>query len=167
PVGSAWGGQSQLAHGKAAASGFILHHKTYFLSHRVKINFIKLKKYLKEICERQKNAVLRNQQFLKEFDRIEAHIRTFSSSEALQQLKVILAGINTRTAMSRGLYHPATIFMGRQMSAISKVSVLSVALATEQFCICFMPSSLTVEESGGLLCCALSLNPNIKAWTLY
>ncbi|NXA42284.1 KIZ protein, partial [Eudromia elegans] len=35
------------------------------------------------------------------------------------------AGINTGTAMSRGLYHPATIFMGRQMSAISSTEDFS------------------------------------------
>ncbi|XP_048371330.1 centrosomal protein kizuna-like [Sphaerodactylus townsendi] len=48
----------------------------------------KLKKYLKEICERQKKSLLRNQDLLKEFDCIEAHIRKFaSSSESLQKLK--------------------------------------------------------------------------------
>ncbi|XP_030413983.1 centrosomal protein kizuna isoform X1 [Gopherus evgoodei] len=132
-----------------------------------KINFIKLKKYLKEICERQKNAMWRNQEFLKEFDRVEAHIRTFTSSEALQKLKVqyegeiksILslqknsmpikgdkedndeqmlpvarqAGINTRTATSRGLYNPATIFMGRQMSAISSIEDFSTQQKSSQF----------------------------------
>lgn len=35
------------------------------------------------------------------------------------------AGINTRTAMSRGLYHTATIFMGRQMSAVSSAEDFS------------------------------------------
>ncbi|XP_037752165.1 centrosomal protein kizuna isoform X4 [Chelonia mydas] len=130
-----------------------------------KINFIKLKKYLKEISERQKNAVLRNQEFLKDFDRIEAHLRTFTSSEALQKLKVQYegeiksmlslqknsmpikgdedsneqmlpvarqAGINTRTAASRGLYHPATIFMGRQMSAISSIEDFSTQQKSSQ-----------------------------------
>nr|XP_056718252.1 centrosomal protein kizuna [Euleptes europaea] len=114
----------------------------------------KLKKYLKEICERQKKSLLRNQDLLKEFDCIEAHIRKFaSSSESLQKLKAEYerqvkshlalqknstlkddgkdnvkqlmmaearqARVNTTTAMSRGLYHTATIFMGRQMSAVS------------------------------------------------
>ncbi|KYO34744.1 centrosomal protein kizuna [Alligator mississippiensis] len=108
---------------------------------RAKLKYAKLKKYLKEICERQKNAILRNQELLKEFDHIEAHFRTFPSSERLQKLKVqnekeinstlILdknnmlikgdkkegnnkqkllvarqAGINTGTAMSRGLLSP-------------------------------------------------------------
>ncbi|XP_075781910.1 centrosomal protein kizuna isoform X1 [Pelodiscus sinensis] len=101
-----------------------------------KRNFVKLKKYMKEICERQKNAVLRNQEFLKEFDCIEARIRTFTSSEALQTLKMLpvarQAGINTRTAMSRGLYHPATIFMGRQMSAISSIEDFSTQQKSSQ-----------------------------------
>ncbi|NWJ05103.1 KIZ protein, partial [Crypturellus undulatus] len=35
------------------------------------------------------------------------------------------AGINSGTAMSRGLYHPATIFMGRQMSGISSTEDFS------------------------------------------
>ncbi|XP_038252339.1 centrosomal protein kizuna isoform X1 [Dermochelys coriacea] len=134
-------------------------------TYMVKINFIKLKKYLKEIRERQKNAVLRNQEFLKEFDRIEAHLRTFTSSEALQKLKVQYegeiksmlslqknsmpikgdednneqmlpvarqTGINTRTATSRGLYHPATIFMGCQMSAISSIEDFSTQQKSSQ-----------------------------------
>ncbi|XP_060109913.1 centrosomal protein kizuna [Heteronotia binoei] len=113
-----------------------------------------LKKYLKEICERQEKSLLRNQDLLKEFDCIEAHIRKFASrSESLQKLKAEYekkvksrlelqkhstlkddgednvkqlvmseakqAGVSTRTAVSRGLYHTATIFMGRQMSAVS------------------------------------------------
>ncbi|XP_066481261.1 centrosomal protein kizuna [Tiliqua scincoides] len=121
-----------------------------------KLKHVKLKKYLKEICERQKKSLLRNQDLLKEFDGIEACIRKFAScSESLQKLKaeyeqeiksrLILqknntlkgdvkqpmapegrqAGINTRTAMSRGLYHTATIFMGRQMSAVSSAEDLS------------------------------------------
>nr|XP_048698384.1 centrosomal protein kizuna isoform X2 [Caretta caretta] len=134
-------------------------------TYMAKVNFIKLKKYLKEIRERQKNAVLRNQEFLKDFDRIEAHLRTFTSSEALQKLKVQYegeiksmlslqknsmpikgdedsneqmlpvarqAGINTRTAASRGLYHPATIFMGRQMSAISSIEDFSTQQKSSQ-----------------------------------
>ncbi|KAL8194287.1 UNVERIFIED_CONTAM: hypothetical protein K2H54_012853 [Gekko kuhli] len=49
---------------------------------------MKLRKYLKEICERQKKSLLRNQDLLKEFDCIEAHIRKFASrSESLQKLK--------------------------------------------------------------------------------
>ncbi|NWX88952.1 KIZ protein, partial [Nothoprocta pentlandii] len=35
------------------------------------------------------------------------------------------AGINPGTTMSRGLYHPATIFMGRQMSGISSTEDFS------------------------------------------
>ncbi|XP_067148709.1 centrosomal protein kizuna isoform X1 [Apteryx mantelli] len=114
---------------------------------------MKLKKYLKEIDERQKKALLRNQAFLKEFNQFEARMKT-SSSEIIQKMEVqygreiksVLslqgsslpaqgdeeqqrskqvplvarqAGISTGTALSRGLYHPATIFMGRQMSAVS------------------------------------------------
>ncbi|XP_042320625.1 centrosomal protein kizuna isoform X2 [Sceloporus undulatus] len=94
------------------------------------LKYIQLKKYLEEICERQKESLRRNQDLLKEFDSIDALIKKFaSSSEALQELKKVpearQAGINTRTAMSRGLYHTATIFMGRQMSAVSSVEDFS------------------------------------------
>ncbi|XP_061443948.1 centrosomal protein kizuna isoform X2 [Rhineura floridana] len=127
---------------------------------RTELKYRKLKKYLEEICERQKKSLLRNRDLLKEFDCIEAHIWKFASkSECLQKLKAeyeretksrqILerknisksderddikcqmmpearqAGINTRTAMSRGLYRTATIFMGRQMSAVSSVEEFS------------------------------------------
>ncbi|XP_008107301.1 centrosomal protein kizuna isoform X2 [Anolis carolinensis] len=130
------------------------------LRDRTNLKYMQLKKYLKEICERQKKSLLRNQDLLREFDSIEAHIKKFaSSSESLQKLKAeyereiksrwrlntkhILkseesgdaknqkvpearqAGINNRTAMSRGLYHTATIFMGRQMSAVSSVEDFS------------------------------------------
>ncbi|XP_010214457.1 PREDICTED: centrosomal protein kizuna, partial [Tinamus guttatus] len=121
-----------------------------------KLKYMKLKKYLKEIEERQKKALLRNQTFLKEFIEFEAHMKT-SSAEIIQKMEVqygreirsVLshqgsslsargeegseqvplvarqAGINPGTAMSRGLYHPATIFMGRQMSAISSTEDFS------------------------------------------
>uniref|UniRef100_A0A8C0J6J0 Centrosomal protein kizuna n=1 Tax=Chelonoidis abingdonii TaxID=106734 RepID=A0A8C0J6J0_CHEAB len=42
------------------------------------------------------------------------------------------AGINTRTATSRGLYHPATIFMGHQMSAISSIEDFSTQQKSSQ-----------------------------------
>uniref|UniRef100_A0A8C4P2G3 Centrosomal protein kizuna n=1 Tax=Dromaius novaehollandiae TaxID=8790 RepID=A0A8C4P2G3_DRONO len=120
---------------------------------------MKLKKYLKEIDERQKKALLRNQTFLKEFNQFEARMKT-SSSEIIQKMEVQYgreiksalslqgsglpaqgdeggecskqiplvarqAGINTGTATSRGLYHPAVIFMGHQMSAISSTEDFS------------------------------------------
>lgn len=57
---------------------------------RTKQKQMKLKKYLKEICERQKESLLRNQDLLKEFDHIEAHIGECASKlEALQKLKVL------------------------------------------------------------------------------
>ncbi|XP_043335311.1 centrosomal protein kizuna isoform X3 [Cervus canadensis] len=118
---------------------------------RAKLKYIKLKKYLKEICESEKKARIRNQECLKQFERIQADIT--ASLEKVQQLKiefetqikkmqlfpkdslgkkgelkdedkekvVMLAEINSGTAMSRGLYQPATIFMGRQMSAFSGI----------------------------------------------
>ncbi|NXK48318.1 KIZ protein, partial [Chauna torquata] len=118
----------------------------------MKLKYMKLKKYLKEIDERQKRALLRNQTFLKEFSQFEAHMKT-SSLELIQKMEVWYgreiksalslqegnlsaqsneeeeynkqmprvarqAGIHSGTAMSRGLYHPATIFMGCHTSAV-------------------------------------------------
>ncbi|XP_058393446.1 centrosomal protein kizuna-like [Diceros bicornis minor] len=42
------------------------------------------------------------------------------------------AGINLGTAVSRGLYQPATIFMGRQMSAISSAGDVSTEQKSPQ-----------------------------------
>ncbi|XP_075269791.1 centrosomal protein kizuna isoform X1 [Opisthocomus hoazin] len=118
----------------------------------MKLKYMKLKKYLKEIDERQKGAILRNQTFLKEFDQFEAHMIA-STSEIIQkmeawfgrEIKSVLslqeddlsaegdkeeeynkqmlrfgrrAGIDTKAAVPRGLYHPATDFMGRHTSAV-------------------------------------------------
>lgn len=44
----------------------------------------------------------------------------------------VQAGINSGTAMSRGLYQPATIFMGRQMSAISSMDDFSTEQKSKQ-----------------------------------
>uniref|UniRef100_A0A8C8AN56 Centrosomal protein kizuna n=1 Tax=Otus sunia TaxID=257818 RepID=A0A8C8AN56_9STRI len=119
----------------------------------MKLKYMKLKKYLKEIDERQKGAVLRNQTFLKEFNQFEAHMKT-SSLEMIQkmawcgrEIKSVLslqeanlsaeddkeeeynkqmlqvgkrqAETSTRTAVPRGLYQPATVFMGHHTSAVS------------------------------------------------
>ncbi|XP_037667405.1 centrosomal protein kizuna isoform X2 [Choloepus didactylus] len=123
-------------------------------TYRVKLKYVKLKKYLKEICESEKRAHTRNQEYLKQLGRVQAHIEQFpTNTERLQKLKIeyktqikkmqllskdslgikgelkdedrekvaMQAGINLGTAMSRGLYQPATIFMGRKMSAISSL----------------------------------------------
>uniref|UniRef100_A0A2K6EL33 Centrosomal protein kizuna n=1 Tax=Propithecus coquereli TaxID=379532 RepID=A0A2K6EL33_PROCO len=45
---------------------------------------------------------------------------------------VVQAGINSGTAMSRGLYQPATIFMGRQMSAVSSIGDFSTEQKSPQ-----------------------------------
>ncbi|XP_032460790.1 centrosomal protein kizuna isoform X1 [Phocoena sinus] len=132
---------------------------------RVKLKYLKLKKYLKEICESEKKAHTRNQEYLKRFERIQAHVGHFTtSSEKLQELKieyetqikkmqllskdslgkkgelkdedrekvVMPAEINSGTAASRGLYQPATIFMGRQVSAVSGVGDFSTEQKSPQ-----------------------------------
>ncbi|KAM6081147.1 centrosomal protein kizuna isoform 2-T2 [Chlamydotis macqueenii] len=52
----------------------------------MKLKYTKLKKYLREIDERQKGALLRNQAFLKQFDQFEAHMKT-SGSEIIQKME--------------------------------------------------------------------------------
>ncbi|XP_064301581.1 centrosomal protein kizuna isoform X3 [Phalacrocorax carbo] len=126
----------------------------------MKLKYMKLKKYLKEIDERQKGALRRNQAFLQEFDHFEAHMKT-SSSEMIRKMEVwygreiksVLslqeanlsaegdeeeecneqmprvgrqAGISTGPAVPRGLYHPATVFMGRPTSAVSAAGGLGM-----------------------------------------
>ncbi|XP_074203896.1 centrosomal protein kizuna isoform X1 [Camelus bactrianus] len=125
---------------------------------RVKLKYVKLKKYLKEICESEKRARTRNQEYLKRFEQVQAHAGHFATNaEKLQELKieyeaqikkmqllskdslgekhelkdedrekvVMLAEINSQTAVSRGLYQPATTFMGRHLSAVSSMGDFS------------------------------------------
>uniref|UniRef100_A0A4X2KD42 Centrosomal protein kizuna n=1 Tax=Vombatus ursinus TaxID=29139 RepID=A0A4X2KD42_VOMUR len=134
---------------------------------RTKLKYIKLKKNLKEICESERKAHVRNQEYLKQCHQIRAHIESFTrNTDRLQKLKMeyeaqikkihlltknslavksILqdnhekmlqvvkpSGINTGTAMSRELYHPATIFMGRQMSTISSTGDFSTQWKSSQ-----------------------------------
>ncbi|XP_044519372.1 centrosomal protein kizuna isoform X3 [Gracilinanus agilis] len=134
---------------------------------RTKLRYLKLKKYLKEICESERKAHVRNQEYLKQCHQIQANIGSFTvNTDKLQKLKkeyetqikkmhlltknnlgkkgilqdndekvvqvVKPAGINIGTAMSRGLYHPTTIFMGRQMSAISSTGDFSTQWKSSQ-----------------------------------
>ncbi|XP_006860811.1 PREDICTED: centrosomal protein kizuna [Chrysochloris asiatica] len=125
---------------------------------RVKLKYVKLKKYLKEICESEKKAHTRNRNYLKQCEHVQAHTAHFTTNtEKLKELKIeyetqikkihllskdslgikgelkdedsgkvaIQAGINSGIALSRGLYQPATTFMGRQMSAISNTGDFS------------------------------------------
>ncbi|XP_047627549.1 centrosomal protein kizuna isoform X3 [Phacochoerus africanus] len=130
---------------------------------RVKPKYGELKKYLKEICESEKRARTRNQEYLKRFEQIQAHLGHFTAKAELklQELKVeyetqlkkmqllskeeksevkeedgaklvMPAKINLGTAVSRGLYQPATIFMGRQMSAVSSMGDFSAEQKSPQ-----------------------------------
>ncbi|XP_029773514.1 centrosomal protein kizuna isoform X3 [Suricata suricatta] len=132
---------------------------------RVKLKYGKLKRYLKEICESEKKAHIRNREYLKQFERVQAHVGHFTTNtEKLQELKTEYetqikkmqlfskdspgmkgelkdedrekvarqAGTNSGTAMSRGLYQPATIFMGRQMSAVSSFGGFSTEQKSPQ-----------------------------------
>ncbi|XP_049506062.1 centrosomal protein kizuna [Panthera uncia] len=132
---------------------------------RVKLKYVKLKRYLKEICESEKKARTRNREYLKRFEHVQAHVGHFTTNtEKLQELKTKYeaqikktqllskdrpgikgelkdedrekvtrqAGTNSGTAMSRGLYQPATIFMGRQMSAISSIGGFSTEQKSPQ-----------------------------------
>ncbi|KAF0871107.1 KIZ protein, partial [Crocuta crocuta] len=129
------------------------------------LKYVKLKRYLKEICESEKKARTRNQEYLKQFERVQAHVGHFTTNtKRLQELKTEYetqikkmqlfskdspgvkgelkdedrekvarqAGTNSGTAMSRGLYQPATIFMGRQMSAVSSIGGFSTEQKSSQ-----------------------------------
>ncbi|XP_010010411.1 PREDICTED: centrosomal protein kizuna [Nestor notabilis] len=115
----------------------------------MKLKYMKLKNYLQEVHERQKEANLRNQTLLREFDQFEAQMKTSSSEMARKmeawyrrEIKRVLslgeddlaaegdeegdrteqmlwAGISTKTAMPRQLHHPATGLMSHHTSAIS------------------------------------------------
>ncbi|XP_075195496.1 centrosomal protein kizuna isoform X2 [Anomaloglossus baeobatrachus] len=94
-----------------------------YMSHR---HCVKLKNSLREICEKEKKARHRNETFLQDFRSIEARLRfLLSNTMTLQRAKMPQvsrqAEINTSADMSRRIYHPATIFMGRQMSANSSI----------------------------------------------
>ncbi|XP_030346001.1 centrosomal protein kizuna isoform X2 [Strigops habroptila] len=114
----------------------------------MKLKYMKLKNYLQEVHERQKEARLRNQALLKEFDQFEAQMKASSSEMTRKmawhrrEIKRVLslgeddlaaeggeegvcteqmpwAGISTKTALPRQLYHPATGFMRHHTSAVS------------------------------------------------
>ncbi|XP_075818502.1 centrosomal protein kizuna isoform X2 [Microtus pennsylvanicus] len=131
-------GQLQQALRESEKKRFDLEDKLYEYNKsdkfRAKLKCAKLKKYLKEICESERRAHLRNQGYLKKFECVQTYVEHLTTnSEKLQKLKgAVQAGINSRTAMSRGLYQPATIFMGRQMSAISSMDNFSTEQKSKQ-----------------------------------
>nr|XP_002747532.2 centrosomal protein kizuna isoform X1 [Callithrix jacchus] len=58
-------------------------------TYRVKLKYVKLKNYLKEICESEKRAHTRNQEYLKRLERVQAHVGHFAkNTEKLQKLKI-------------------------------------------------------------------------------
>ncbi|XP_064131786.1 centrosomal protein kizuna isoform X2 [Loxodonta africana] len=157
------------------------------LRDRVKLKYVKLKKYLKEIGESEKKAHTRNQKYLKWCEGVQAHIGHFTTNtEKLQELKVeyeiqikkmqllskdslgikgklkdedrekvaVQAGVNSGIAVSRGMYQPATIFMGRQMSAISSIGDFSTEQkspqATKNFSIPNPHSCQQTAQSGNV-----------------
>uniref|UniRef100_W5NJQ8 Centrosomal protein kizuna n=1 Tax=Lepisosteus oculatus TaxID=7918 RepID=W5NJQ8_LEPOC len=116
---------------------------TYCRSDRIsQIKNTKLRCYLKEICERENQAKIRNLQFLKDFQHIELHLKTLVPDySTLYQKKVmhlmhvdwVECGnqIAKLLALWKMLQHhihnlpmeslsqePATIFMGRQTSRV-------------------------------------------------
>ncbi|KAL0595659.1 Centrosomal protein kizuna [Plecturocebus cupreus] len=66
---------------------------------KVKLKYVKLKNYLKEICESEKKAHTRNQEYLKRLERVQAHLGHFTTNtEKLQKLKSTTAsGILTKS----------------------------------------------------------------------
>ncbi|XP_053519263.1 centrosomal protein kizuna-like isoform X3 [Artibeus jamaicensis] len=56
---------------------------------RVKLKYVRLKKYLKEICESEKKAHTRNKEYLKQLECIQACVGHFTTNtEKLQELKI-------------------------------------------------------------------------------
>ncbi|XP_006984541.1 centrosomal protein kizuna isoform X1 [Peromyscus maniculatus bairdii] len=158
-------GQLQQALRDSEKKRFDLEDKLYEYNKsdkcRAKLKCAKLKKYLKEICESERRAHVRNQGYLKKFECVQTYVEHLTTNtEKLQKLKTeyeaeikkmhlllkdslgmkdedrekdaVQAGINSETAMSRGLYQPATIFMGRQMSAISSIDDFSTQQKSNQ-----------------------------------
>ncbi|XP_053317102.1 centrosomal protein kizuna [Spea bombifrons] len=90
------------------------------------LKYMKLKHSLEQLCEKETKARVRNQSYLQEFERLETHLHALISNTRTLQHKQMLqvsrqAEINTGRDMSERMYHPATIFMGRQMSANSSI----------------------------------------------
>ncbi|KAM9316790.1 centrosomal protein kizuna, partial [Gastrophryne carolinensis] len=93
-------------------------------AHRCQLKYMKLKHSLEEVCEKEKKANQRNQAFLQEFNVAQARLQALISRTSLDRKMLKDSGqeeISTSTGMSRKIYHPATIFMGRQMSANSSI----------------------------------------------
>ncbi|KAL1785320.1 centrosomal protein kizuna [Sigmodon hispidus] len=154
-------GQLQQALRDSEKKRFDLEDKLYEYNKsdkcRAKLKCAKLKKYLKEVCESERRARVRNQGYLKKCECVQTYAEHWNTNtERLQKLKTeyeaemkkmqlllkdslgrrdedrekvsmdqrkgaVQAGIYSGTSMSKGLYQPATIFMGRQMSAISSI----------------------------------------------
>lgn len=60
----------------------------------MKLKYVKLKKYLREVDERQKGALLRNRAMLEELDRLEARLKA-SSSAMIQRMEVTFYKTNS------------------------------------------------------------------------
>ncbi|XP_040837710.1 centrosomal protein kizuna isoform X3 [Ochotona curzoniae] len=57
--------------------------------YRNKLKYVKLKKYLKEICDSEKRAHARNKEYLKRLECVEAHVgRLATNTKKLQELKI-------------------------------------------------------------------------------
>ncbi|XP_006008047.1 centrosomal protein kizuna isoform X4 [Latimeria chalumnae] len=152
-----------------------------------KLKSQKLQNYLKEIRDRERRALIRNQQFLKDFDCVETHIMSLATGkDTLLQMKeeyekqierllpqwkneimirskqkefrshqVLLISRQTDSGkdlkLSRGLYHPATIFMGRQMLGSSNFEFASTLQATphatESFTVPYTYTHATASNS--------------------
>ncbi|XP_010003417.1 PREDICTED: centrosomal protein kizuna [Chaetura pelagica] len=104
PLSAWWAREEQRNGAEAAREARRLELERKLVEYRksdaylMKLKYMKLKKSLKEVDERQKAALLRNQTFLKEFDRLEAHMRT-SGSGMIQKMEAWY-GREIRSAVS-------------------------------------------------------------------
>ncbi|XP_041038867.1 centrosomal protein kizuna isoform X2 [Carcharodon carcharias] len=93
-------------------------------SNQLMVRGARLKSYLKELCEREKIAQLRNHQLLKDFESIEAQVTALTSgSDTLKQIKASNSSrqrvTDVREDLSKALDTTATCILDQQESRTS------------------------------------------------
>ncbi|KAJ8392998.1 hypothetical protein AAFF_G00069020 [Aldrovandia affinis] len=101
------------------------------------IKSAKLRCYLKQICEREKQAKARNLELLRHMERIELHMKALCLNySALHQNKGKAlqgpAASDSSSHLATSLYHPATVFMGRQTPGASPVEARATRATSDQ-----------------------------------
>jgi hypothetical protein len=69
---------------------FCLHMHFHICYVRARLKAIRLQNYWKKICEDEKRSQWRNEQLLRDFDRVESHMATLSArTDRLRTMKVL------------------------------------------------------------------------------